>query len=75
MRKRHFLVDGPGVPLSLVLTGVNAHDETQAEATLTNIIASASPCICALMLATEGRRHEDHPVHLACSWSKSELLR
>ena len=32
--KRHLLVDGRGVPLSLVVTGANAHDVTQLEAVL-----------------------------------------
>lgn len=32
--KRHLLVDGRGVPLSLVVTGANAHDVTQIEAAL-----------------------------------------
>ena len=32
--KRHLLVDGRGVPLSLVVTGANAHDVTQVGAVL-----------------------------------------
>ncbi len=32
--KRHLLVDGRGVPLSLVVTGANAHNVTQLEAVL-----------------------------------------
>jgi transposase len=32
--KRHVLVDGRGVPLSLVVTGANRHDVTQLEAVL-----------------------------------------
>jgi len=32
--KRHLLVDGRGVPLSLVVTGANAHDVTQLETVL-----------------------------------------
>ncbi len=32
--KRHLLVDGRGVPLSLVVTGANAHDVTQIECVL-----------------------------------------
>ncbi|QQE90416.1 IS5 family transposase (plasmid) [Azotobacter chroococcum] len=32
--KRHLLVDGRGVPLSLVVTGANRHDVTQLEAVL-----------------------------------------
>lgn len=36
--KRHLLVDGRGVPLSLVVTGANAHDVTQIEAVLDAIL-------------------------------------
>ncbi|CAG9932464.1 protein of unknown function [Candidatus Nitrotoga arctica] len=36
--KRHLLVDGRGVPLSLVVTGVNAHDVTQLVAVLGAIV-------------------------------------
>ena len=36
--KRHLLVDGCGVPLSLVVTGANAHDVTQIEAVLNAIV-------------------------------------
>jgi len=36
--KRHLLVDGRGVPLSLVVTGANAHDVTQLEAVLQAIV-------------------------------------
>ena len=36
--KRHLLVDGRGVPLSLVVTGANAHDVTQIEAVLDAIM-------------------------------------
>ena len=32
--KRHLLVDGRGVPLSLVVTGANRHDVTQLETVL-----------------------------------------
>jgi transposase len=32
--QRHLLVDGRGVPLSLVVTGANVHDVTQLEAVL-----------------------------------------
>ena len=35
--KRHLLVDGRGVPLSLVVTGANAHDVTQVGAVLSAI--------------------------------------
>ena len=36
--KRHLLVDARGVPLSLVVTGANAHDVTQIEAVLDAIV-------------------------------------
>ena len=36
--KRHLLVDGLGVPLSLVVTGANVHDVTQIEAVLDAIV-------------------------------------
>jgi len=36
--KRHLLVDGRGVPLSLVVTGANRHDVTQLELVLDEII-------------------------------------
>jgi hypothetical protein len=34
LSKRHLLVVGSGVPLSLVVTGANAHDVTQLDAVL-----------------------------------------
>lgn len=36
--KRHLLVDGHGVPLSLLVTGANVHDVTQIEAVLEAIV-------------------------------------
>ena len=36
--KRHLLVDGRGVPLSLIVTGANAHDVTQLDAVLRAIV-------------------------------------
>jgi transposase len=36
--KRHVLVDGDGVPLSLVLTGANRHDVTQLAVVLDAIV-------------------------------------
>ncbi|WP_086003133.1 IS5 family transposase [Polaromonas sp. JS666] len=36
--KRHLLVDGRGVPLSLVVTGANEHDVTQLDAVLQTIM-------------------------------------
>ena len=36
--KRHLLVDGRGVPLSLVVTGANQHDVTQLEQVLSAIM-------------------------------------
>jgi putative transposase len=36
--KRHLLVDGRGVPLSLVVTGANRHDVSQLEAVLDAIM-------------------------------------
>lgn len=36
--KRHLLVDGRGAPLSLVVTGANAHDATQLDAVLQAIM-------------------------------------
>jgi putative transposase len=38
--KRHLLVDGRGVPLSLVVTGANRHDVTQLELVLDTVIAT-----------------------------------
>ncbi len=35
--KRHLLVDGRGVPLSLVVTGANRHDVSQLEAVLDSL--------------------------------------
>jgi len=37
-RKRHLLVDGRGVPLSLVVTGAHRHDVTQLDKVLENIM-------------------------------------
>jgi len=37
--KRHILVDGRGVPLSVVVTGANRHDASQLKAVLENKIA------------------------------------
>jgi putative transposase len=36
--KRHLLVDGRGVPLSIIVTGAHRHDVTQLDAVLTNIV-------------------------------------
>jgi putative transposase len=36
--KRHILVDGSGVPLSIVVTGANRHEVTQLEIVLDEII-------------------------------------
>src|ERR1035437_6021844 len=36
--KRHLLVDGRGVPLSLIVTGANRHDVTQLDAVLSSIM-------------------------------------
>ena len=36
--KRHLLVDGRGVPLSLVVTGANRHDVSQLESVLDAIV-------------------------------------
>jgi putative transposase len=36
--KRHILVDGRGVPLSIVVTGANRHDVTQLEVVLDEIM-------------------------------------
>jgi transposase len=36
--KRHLLVDGAGVPLSMVATGANRHDVSQLEAALDSIV-------------------------------------
>ena len=38
--KRHLLVDGRGVPLSLVVTGANRHDVSQLEAMLGAIVVA-----------------------------------
>lgn len=40
--KRHLLVDERGVPLSLVVTGANAHDVTQIEQVLEAIVVKRS---------------------------------
>ena len=37
--KRHILVEGRGVPLSIVVTGANRHDVSQLEAVLNNRLA------------------------------------
>ena len=36
--KRHLLVDGRGVPLSLLVSGANRHDVTQLEIVLDEIV-------------------------------------
>ena len=36
--KRHLLVDGRGVPLSIIVTGANRHDVSQLEAVLDGIV-------------------------------------
>ena len=36
--KRHLLVDGRGVPLSLIVTGANRHDVSQLAAVLDNVV-------------------------------------
>jgi putative transposase len=42
--KRHFVVDGQGIPLGVKLSGANAHDKTRFRATLDSvIIARPSP--------------------------------
>ncbi|MEW6759136.1 MAG: IS5 family transposase [Acidobacteriota bacterium] len=41
--KRHLLVDGHGVPLSLVVTGANRHDVTQLEPVLDAIVLPLPP--------------------------------
>ena len=41
--KRHVLVDGRGVPLSLVVTGANGHDVTQLEAVLAACMVKPYP--------------------------------
>lgn len=38
--KRHLLVDGRGVPWSLIVTGANRHDVTQLDAVLSAILIS-----------------------------------
>ena len=38
--KRNILVDGRGVPLSIVVTGANRHDVTQLKAVLENIVVN-----------------------------------
>lgn len=37
--KKHILVDGRGVPLSVVVTGANRHDVTQLRIVLESIVA------------------------------------
>ena len=39
--KRQLLVDGRGVPLSIVVTGANRHDVSQLEAVLDAIVGQA----------------------------------
>jgi hypothetical protein len=57
----HLLVDGRGVPLSLVVTGANRHDVTQLQAVLDGIAIKRIPpqrgatSICALMRGTSVR--------------------
>ncbi|CDS55320.1 Mobile element protein [Polaromonas sp. CG9_12] len=38
--KRHLLVDGRGVPLSIVVTGANRHDVSQLEAVLDGVMVN-----------------------------------
>ena len=57
--KRHLLVDGRGVPLSLVVTGLNAHDVTQLEAVLAAIVIkcpTAKQCRSKHLCADAGYR-------------------
>ncbi|OGH04508.1 MAG: transposase, partial [Candidatus Lambdaproteobacteria bacterium RIFOXYD2_FULL_56_26] len=39
------LVDGRGVPLSIVVTGANTHDVTQLEAVLASVVIKRPKCI------------------------------
>ena len=41
--KRHLLVDGHGVPLSLIVTGANRHDVSQLEAVLDAMMVRRPP--------------------------------
>jgi hypothetical protein len=54
--KRHMLVDGAGVPLSVVVTGANRHDVSQLETLLDAVIIERPdtniPNICALTKGT-----------------------
>ena len=50
--KRHLLVDARGVPLSLVVTGANAHDVTQLDAVLQAAVFDECK--------TPGVRHNQH---------------
>ena len=45
--KRHVLVDGRGTPLSLAVTGANAHDVTQLETVLDGIAVERPAATCA----------------------------
>jgi hypothetical protein len=59
--KRHLLVNGRGVPSSLIVTGANAHGVTQIEAVLDAIVvsvrrqSSAAPSTCASVQAIEAK--------------------
>ena len=58
--KRHLLVDGRGVPLSIVVTGANRHDSTQLELVLDEIIINRLTILsntCAPITAILGNRH------------------
>ncbi len=59
--KRHLLVDGRGVPLSLVVTGANRHDVTQLELVLEEIVIArpvrALNNTCAQTKATTVSQH------------------
>ena len=56
--KRHLLVDGRGVPLSLVVTGANRHDVTQLELVLEEIVIARPEGIEQHLCADKGYHGE-----------------
>ncbi len=52
--KRHLLVDGRGVPLSIVVTGANRHDVTQLELVLDEIVITRPECVEQHLCADKG---------------------
>ena len=61
--KRHLLVDGRGVPLSIVVTGANRHDVTQLELVLDAVVISRPDGIEQHLCADKG--YSGEPAHQA----------